>query len=120
MNYKVWIKPMSVNEAWQGKRFKSKKYKDYEEEMFYLLPKTITIPNPKSITLFLEFGVSSVLFDIDNGEKPFVDILQKKYNFNDRYIFRKLTEKIIVPKGQEFIKFKFEEYKNTDLKVIIV
>lgn len=120
MNYKVWIKPMSVNEAWEGRRFKSKAYKDYEEEMLYLLPRTVHIPNPKSITLFLEFGVSSVLFDIDNGEKPFTDILQKKYGFNDRYIFRKLTEKTIVKKGDEFIKFKFEEYKKTDLKVIIV
>lgn len=118
--HKVYIKPISINSCFQGRRFKTKAYKDYEEEMLYLLPRTVTIPNPKSITLFLEFGVSSVLFDIDNGEKPFTDILQKKYKFNDRYIFRKLTEKIIVPKGQEFIKFKFEEYKNTNLKVIIV
>jgi hypothetical protein len=28
------ISALSVNQAWQGRRFKTKKYKDYEENMF--------------------------------------------------------------------------------------
>ena len=31
------IKPMSVNEAWQGKRFKTNEYKQYEKSCFILL-----------------------------------------------------------------------------------
>jgi hypothetical protein len=50
-------------------------------------------------------GVSNMAFDVDNVVKPFLDILQKKYNFNDRYIFRLIVEKVIVVKGAEFVEF---------------
>jgi hypothetical protein len=38
--------------------------------------------------------------------KPFQDILQKRYNFDDRDIFKATVEKEIVKKGAEFIDFK--------------
>lgn len=104
----IKIKPKSVNTCWQGRRFKTEDYKNYEVEMFYLLPESITI-NKKN-TLKLRFGFSSKASDLDNPVKPFVDILQKRYGFNDKTIYRLEVEKIDVLKGEEFIEFQLEEY----------
>ena len=94
---------MSVNTAWKGKRFKTDDYKQYERDLGLLLPKEVKITN----TLHLEFGFSSKLADIDNPVKPFIDILQKKYGFNDRDLKNLIIQKEIVKKGEEYIKFKF-------------
>ena len=99
----ILIKPLSVNECWQGKRFKTRKYLAYEKEMLLKL-KPLTIPQGK-LYLDIIFGLSSSLNDIDNSLKPMIDILQKKYGFNDRDIFQLNVKKEKVAKGQEFIKF---------------
>jgi len=104
---KLDIKPLSVNQAWQGKRFKTPKYKNYEREMLLILPKIqIGIPPYK---LKIEFGFSSKLSDIDNPVKMFLDCLVKKYGFDDRDIYQINVEKYIVPKGNEYIKFELNE-----------
>ena len=100
---KLDIKPLSVNEAWQGKRFKTKAYKQYERDLLFLLPK-IEIPKGK-MSVYLEFGFSNKLSDFDNPVKLFMDILQKKYDFNDKEIYEANIKKTIVEKGKEFIKF---------------
>lgn len=100
---RIEIKPLSVNEAWQGKRFKTKKYLSYEKELMYKLPKLEDLGPPYHIDI--KIGVSA-LFDIDNCLKPFLDVLQKKYNINDRYIISLTIKKEIVRKGHEYIEFK--------------
>ena len=95
-------KALSVNKAWQGKRFKTKEYKAYEREILHLLP-DLEINNLHDIKISIRFGYSNSLTDIDNGLKPLIDILQKKYNFNDRYIYELNVKKEIVKKGKEFI-----------------
>jgi len=102
---KIKVKPLSVNNAWQGKRFKTQDYKSYEQELFYLLPSKINIP-AKDIVLSITFGISKNS-DIDNPIKPFLDILQKKYNFNDKNISKLILTKTEVKKGEEFISFEF-------------
>ena len=102
---KLQIKPLSVNQCWRGRRFKTEKYKNYEKELFYLLP-TIEISKKNKISIEIIFGVSSKNNDIDNPIKPFVDILSKKYQFNDKMIYHLEAQKEDVKKGQEFIKFK--------------
>jgi hypothetical protein len=42
--YAIKIKPLSVNKAWQGKRFKTNEYKQYEKEVSLLLPSHLKIP----------------------------------------------------------------------------
>ena len=106
------IKPLSVNQCWQGKRFKTQKYKAYERELILRL-KNIQLPS-KPYEIHLKFGFSSKLADWDNPIKPFQDILQKKYNFDDKDIFKAIVEKEIVKKGNEYIKFEIITYKNTD------
>jgi Holliday junction resolvase RusA-like endonuclease len=101
------IKPLSVNEVWQGKRFKTPKYKAYEKHVLLTL-KPLEVKGGR-LSIFLRFGLSSKNADIDNPVKPFVDCLQKKYNFNDRQIYKLTVEKVDVPKGQEFIEYSISE-----------
>jgi len=101
------IKPLSVNECWQGKRFKTPKYKKYENNLLIMLPK-LTVPEGP-IELYLKWGFSSAASDWDNPIKPFQDILQKKYNFNDNRVVRAITEKVKVNKGEEFIEFEIKK-----------
>jgi len=103
------IKPLSVNEAWQGKRFKTQKYKEYQKILLLFLPKKTYIPNGK-MTIKYRFGFSNKLSDIDNPVKCFQDILQKKYGFNDNDIYVVIAEKEIVPKGKEYIEFSIWDY----------
>ena len=98
------IKPLSVNQVWQGKRFKTKAYKSYETELIYTLPDIKLPPPPYSI--YFEFGFSNKGSDIDNPVKPFTDILQKRYGFNDRDIYEMRLAKKIVKKGDDYIKFE--------------
>ena len=101
---RISIKPLSINECFQGRRFKTNKYKSYEKELLLRLP-LIKLPHPP-YHLILKFGFSSKLADWDNPVKPFQDILQKRYNFDDRDIYKATVEKEIVKKGAEFIEFK--------------
>jgi Holliday junction resolvase RusA-like endonuclease len=97
------IKPLSVNECFQGRRFKTPLYKAYEEEVLYLLKKE-PISSGK-LFLRLTVGVSSKNADLDNIIKPLVDILQKKLGFNDRQIYAMDLWKEDVRKGEEFIEY---------------
>ena len=103
---KLNIKPLSVNCAWQGKRYKTDEYKVYERNCLLLLPR-IAIPE-KPYCINIEVHFSSSASDLDNILKPFLDILQKKYSINDKDIYKLIIEKRIVPKGQECIYFKIE------------
>jgi len=102
------IKPLSVNQCWQGKRFKTPEYKAYEREMLFKLP-VLKLPDSDRLALHIIVGYSNKQADIDNVSKALIDILQKKYGFNDNKIYRLLLEKFIVLKGEEFISFKFSE-----------
>lgn len=100
---KIKIKPLSVNQVWQGKRFKTKAYKDYEQMMFLLLPK-MEVPKGK-LKLKIEWGFSSKQADIDNPTKPLQDILQKVYGFDDKMIYKLEITKVDVKKGEEYVEF---------------
>jgi len=54
MRYKLKTKPLSVNDARVGKRFKTIDYKTYEVIIKALLPKSIEIKDPKSMELFMK------------------------------------------------------------------
>ena len=106
---KLNIKPLSVNNCWQGKRFKTPEYKKYERDLLLMLPKNTFKFDKFSIQI--EFGFSTTLADIDNPLKPFLDILQKKYNINDRDVYSLIVSKKVVPKGSEYIKFKISQFE---------
>ncbi len=103
---RVELKPLSVNEAWRGRRFKTDKYLAYQQATISMLP-NIALPSPP-YKLTLTFAVSSRNADIDNPAKLFIDILQKKYQFNDKEIYELNIKKILVAKRKEYVEFKIE------------
>ncbi len=108
----IKIKPLSVNECWKGKRTKTDKYRAYGIELLLVfLPKMVFIPEGK-LQIYIEFGFSNIGSDFDNPVKPFIDLLQKKYGFNDNRIYKGIIEKVKVKKGQEYIKFEITSYEN--------
>ena len=100
---RVNIKPLSVNALWQGRRFKTPKYKRYETDVLkQLRPMQIEGGN---LELTIKAGFSNKSADLDNICKAFTDILQKAYGFNDSRIYQINLTKEIVPKGKEFIEW---------------
>ena len=101
---KLQVKPLSVNQCWKGRRFKTDSYKAYEKMLLYILPKMDIPDGPLKISFV--FGFSSSGSDIDNCVKPIQDILSKKYGFNDNRIYEQNITKTLVKKGQEFFEFE--------------
>jgi len=116
---KLFIKALSVNALWKGKRFKTIRYKQYEQEVIWNLVNKICPPILKSekvkLVFFLRVGLSSVQADLSNTIKALEDILQIKYEFNDNQTFLIIAEKEIVKKNEEYIELDFYEYTNADL-----
>lgn len=106
----IKIKPLSVNEAWKGRRYKTAKYDHYRSLVLYSLPRKMDIPDGV-FCVACRWGLSSKNADFDNPIKPFIDALQMKYKFNDRQISQGLIEKVYVKKGEEFIEFFIYEKK---------
>jgi len=98
------IKPLTVNRSYQGRRFATPELKAFKQTLAYLLP-PLTIPKGKLSVKYI-FGVSSKASDGDNLIKSFQDTLCEKYGFNDRDIYRWEVEKVIVPKGAEYVEFE--------------
>ena len=109
MHFKLDVKPLSVNKCWQGRRYKTKAYKQYEKAMLMLLP-NIDYTYKDKIGVSIEFGFSNSTSDIDNPLKPVLDILQKKYGFNDRSIYELNVKKTLTKKKEEFIKVSIYEH----------
>ena len=80
--------------AWQGRRFKTQKYKDYEKEALILLRGQEKFKG-KNISLSIKFYLKyASTTDIDNLLKPLFDILTKaEIITDDRYIYKLIVEK---------------------------
>lgn len=105
---KLNIKPLSVNAAFRGRRFKSKEYIAYEKQVLLML-KPMQLPNPP-YQIYFKFGFSSKASDWDNCVKIAQDCLSKKYLFDDKLIRKGIVETEIVPKGQEYFSFELTTY----------
>jgi Holliday junction resolvase RusA-like endonuclease len=103
IQFKLNEKPLSINEAWQGKRFKTQAYKSYEETILLSMPKA-KIETEQMLRIEFFFGFSNKASDLDNPVKLLFDIAQKKYGFNDKNVFELNVRKCIVKKGEEFIQ----------------
>lgn len=104
MTIQIHRKPLSVNACWQGKRFKTPLYKEYEKEILELLPDKYEIPEG-DLQVRYEFGLNTMA-DWDNPVKPLQDILQKKYDFDDRRIMKAEVIKKVVKKGDGYFNFE--------------
>ena len=104
---RIQYKPLSVNLAWQGKRFKTPAYKKYEHDILLLLP-VIKVDKIEKLKISFVFGFSNIQSDIDNPVKLLIDIFQKKYKFNDSHVWEISLRKEKVDIGKEFIDFTIE------------
>ena len=105
----IKIKPLSINEAWKGRKYKTDSHKRYVRSLLYLLPQ-MDVPVGK-LELHLILGLSNKNADWDNPVKIIQDALQKRYGFNDNKIYKAIVEKVDVKKGEEFIKFELIGYE---------
>jgi len=96
--FKINIKPMSTNKAWQGRRFKSEAYKDYVDDLSMLLlplKKHKVTSEKKDLIVTYNYYLSNyALTDVGNLEKQLTDILvQSGFIPDDRYIKKLIQEK---------------------------
>lgn len=114
---KIPYKPISINEAYTGRRFKTDLYRAFCKGVTLMLkPQSLPAP-PYKITLI--FGQSNIEFaDWDGPIKNFQDVLCKKLGINDRVIYKGEVEKVKVPKGEEFIMYSLENYTPRNLSDI--
>ena len=108
-HFDIKTKPLSVNNAWKGKRYKTDQYKAYERLVLLSLPK-LKEELPEMMRLEFCFGFSSRNSDVDNPVKLIIDIMQKSYNFNDSRVWEITARKVIVKKGDEFISIGIHSY----------
>ena len=92
------VKPLLHREAWQGRKYRTKKHLDYEEECGYLLlkyPKNKFKPEDR-LEVFVKFYLKyAKATDSDNPVKPLFDILTKNQIISDdRQIWKHHIEKI--------------------------
>jgi len=105
----VKVKPLSINQAYTGRRFATDKLKAFRKELGYAL-KPIKLPNPFFEIAFV-FGQSNPGADWDGAIKATQDIIAEKYGFNDKLIRKGTVEIVDVKKGQEFISFEIKHFK---------
>lgn len=110
--YTVYVKPLSVNQAWLGRKRKSGAYREYEKVMMEKLP-LLNISKKIKLSVSMVVYYSNKRSDIDNFIKPFLDILQTKYGFDDKQIYKLSVVKEIVAKGNEGITFKIDNLERT-------
>lgn len=101
---KIPLKAISLNEAYRGRRFKTKKLQQFKYDVSMLLKKR-DIPANKKLKVIYIFGLSSKGSDGDNCIKAFQDVLSESYGFNDNKIYKWEVEKVDVKKGEEYIEW---------------
>jgi len=88
MEFTIPLKPLSVNDCWQGRRFKTPAYKQYEQDcMWFIKGRKITGEVEVRVKLF----VSNYRRDIDNPIKPLLDIIVKAGLIDDDSKVKKLV-----------------------------
>lgn len=115
---KIDIAPLSMNRAYQGRKVKTKWYRKYQKDLDLLLPpkSKIEIPNSGQLMLIMEIGVSR-RFDWDNSIKPFQDILQARYEFDDARVHMGICRKRIVKRGHEYISWEIKPFTNETITI---
>ena len=93
MKINLPIKPLSINAAFQGRRFKTEECNQYCRELAVLLPKNIQIPGLVAVNLNF-FLKNWKMTDGDNLVKVLMDcIVQAGIIEDDRKIMRYVIQK---------------------------
>ena len=81
------FRPLSINKAWQGRRYKTREYDDFITDCLWSLPRRKMIRG--NVAVIMDFYLKRAKnCDVDNFIKPLLDIIVKKgYIKDDRYVF---------------------------------
>ncbi len=101
---RVPLKPLSVNQAYRGRRFDTPEKKRFVDSCLAIIGRGSVPDGPLRVDF--EFGVSNRSQDCDGPVKVCLDILQKRFDFNDNRVYELTARKVIVPKGQEYWAFQ--------------
>ena len=95
MKIELKIKPISINAAYQGRRFKTQECKEYEKQLCLLLPFSKSTMTGEIEIYFTFYLKNYKKTDISNLVKVTEDILVKRGYFeDDRKIKKMHLEKI--------------------------
>ena len=76
------------------------------------------LPESKFWHLKIKYGFSNAGSDLDNPTKMVMDILSKKYRFNDNRIYKLTMHKHLVDKGDEYFAFEFRPLTENKIRKI--
>ena len=101
------LKPISVNEAYKGRKFKTPQHKKFKDHAKILLrSKRLPKVEKKQPFFILYHFYTNMQNDLDNLIKLTQDSICEKLGTDDRYIMGMHAKKFIAKKGEEKIKFK--------------
>jgi len=102
-NHEIDLEPLSINGCWQGRRFKTERYKQWIKLGLWMVKGIEKQEKPYNIEI--DFYMSK-LMDIDNPVKGFLDLL-KKANIieDDRYIETLHIRKIVSKDKRIVVRF---------------
>ena len=88
------ISPFSVNRAWQGRRFRTPEFKQWQKAVLLMMPKMKMIKG--EVAVFMKFYLKSIKrSDCDNFIKCILDCcVAKGWIEDDRYIMEINAKKI--------------------------
>lgn len=111
-------KPLSVNEAWRGRKIKTEKYEDFENDVFYLLKEqaqkfadmAASVPPGPIEVIYCFYLRNHKKADYDNCIKAFQDLLVNNgLIHDDRLIYHADIYKI--PSDVDKIQFIIRPYE---------
>ena len=119
--HSIQIKPISVNEAYKGRRFKTPAHKLFNDKVDILLKK-MRLPKikPREPLYIIYRFYTSAAQDYDNNIKCFQDRLMQRLKTDDRYIYGAFIEKIVTKRGEEKIEFEIFKKKTLFLEAIFI
>ena len=106
------VKPLSVNEAWKGRRYKSASYSRFEILLYAKLLHTVR-PNIPDGDLEIHFVWGFSRFrqsDYDNPIKTAQDVICRWLKIDDSRFVSGSQLKVKVDKGDEFIRFFIRKF----------
>lgn len=114
MIFTIDLKPLSVNDAWQGRRFKSKDYVKYERDLLFILPKNLPVIEGRVEIRFKFHMKNHKAADWDNPIKPLQDVLVTAGILkNDQSVYLGMGQKI--PAKRDYFEVMILPYRERDI-----
>ena len=104
------IKPISINKAFRGRRFKTQECNDYEDDFMKIAPRQKMIEGIVEIE-YKFYTKNHKMADIDNMIKVTQDLLVKcHYIEDDRKIYKLIVYKI--PSDRDYMEIEIKKLTN--------